>query len=119
MIGQLLVKVGVSGEVDAARAFDQEADSLPRSGKRMAPAVMLGRDSGHRDRTDCNAIAHRDLLDLPEPLAGKQPPHSPSRNDPHVQAEPTQGRQVEMVEVLVGKQHRVRLGRLRFWHLPP
>ena len=68
---------------------------------------MLGRDDANLERADRERLAHLDLEDALEVPLAKQTAESAGQHDRELLPEPLERRQVEMVVVRMGDEHRI------------
>jgi len=100
--------VGVAGEIDLLRTLHHKTDRLSLLAARPSAAIVFGRYRGDGHRADRGRIPDRKLLYPAEALSPQEASGTRAADDAHTVAEAPQGGQVEMIEVLMGQQDRVR-----------
>ena len=86
---------------------DDVADRIGGRSERPPTAVVLGRHDANLERADGERLAHLDLENALELPLAKETAEPAGQHDRELLPEPFERRQVEMVVVRMGDEHRI------------
>lgn len=114
-LGEILEEVGVTREVSRALALDHESDGLPLPVERGTAPPVDSRCRPDRHPVQVNRPTRCQIDHAPETLPAKQAPGTGPPDYDRLPVQAAEARPVEMVEVMVRKEHRIDIP----WLLEP